>query len=343
MKETIGVTHSIIIPMYNAESTIEKCVISVLGQTVENIEIILVDDGSTDNTFSICLNLQKKDERIRVYHKTNGGVSSARNMGLDKAEGKYIYFIDSDDFVDKQYIEHLNTSDAEIIVGAYIIEDYEGKKQVIKSYPKVSFEIMNYALLKKYIIMGMFNYSVAKRFLRSVIVENTLRFDPLLRVAEDTDFVISYLRYIQSVEINSATDYHYIKGVAGTTLSTQVLSKHQIDNIENANDHIYNNLLYLFESDARAICTKRMMKVYEGFVAKILSKEPIDRSLLEHIFRKKWFRYVLGDPEVFKDENFKFRLIMRLKSHRLLLFYLKYIQHRKLKVARIKESKNAED
>lgn len=95
---------SVIIPVYNTSSFINKCVESVLNQTHKNIEILLINDGSTDNSDFVCKALQKKDSRIRYYYKTNGGLSSARNYGLDRITGDYVSFIDSDDLIDKNFI-----------------------------------------------------------------------------------------------------------------------------------------------------------------------------------------------------------------------------------------------
>ncbi|HEO8648038.1 TPA: glycosyltransferase family 2 protein [Streptococcus agalactiae] len=98
---------SIIIPIYNVEKFLEECIDSVLNQTYKNIEILLVDDGSTDNSGIICDNYSLKDKRIRVFHKNNGGLSDARNFGVVNAEGRYISFIDSDDYIDKNYIRKM--------------------------------------------------------------------------------------------------------------------------------------------------------------------------------------------------------------------------------------------
>lgn len=98
---------SVIIPVYNVEDFLETCVYSVLDQTYSNLEILLVDDGSTDSSGRICDILSKKDKRIKVIHKKNGGLSDARNMGILKSKGKYISFIDSDDKVKPKFIETL--------------------------------------------------------------------------------------------------------------------------------------------------------------------------------------------------------------------------------------------
>lgn len=98
---------SIIVPIYNVEKYLKKCIDSILNQTYSNIEVILVDDGSPDNSGLICDNYAKKDKRIRVIHKKNGGLSDARNEGIKIAKGKYIGFVDSDDYIKKDMYEYL--------------------------------------------------------------------------------------------------------------------------------------------------------------------------------------------------------------------------------------------
>ena len=98
---------SVIIPIFNVEKFLTACIDSVLNQTYENIEIILIDDGSTDTCPQICDKYEKKDSRVTVIHKENGGISSARNAGLDASHGEYIYFLDGDDYIDKYSFEIL--------------------------------------------------------------------------------------------------------------------------------------------------------------------------------------------------------------------------------------------
>lgn len=98
---------SVVIPIYNRESTLQKCVDSVLAQTYKNIEVILVNDGSTDRSGDICRRYEQIDPRVKVISKENGGLSSARNAGIDKSCGEYIFFIDSDDWIDSDTLEVL--------------------------------------------------------------------------------------------------------------------------------------------------------------------------------------------------------------------------------------------
>jgi len=116
---------SIIIPVYNSSKYISKCIESILNQTEADFEVLLIDDGSLDGSGNICDRYAVIDSRIRVFHKQNGGVSSARNLGLDNALGEMIFFIDSDDTVDKDYLEKLMIKSDEdyVISGVKILEN----------------------------------------------------------------------------------------------------------------------------------------------------------------------------------------------------------------------------
>ena len=122
---------SVIVPVYNVEAYLEKCVNSILHQTYENIEVILIDDGSTDNSGAICDALAADDSRIKVLHKSNGGVSSARNLGISVASGAYICFVDSDDWLDIDYFELvapiLIKQKPILLQKNYVKDDVEGK------------------------------------------------------------------------------------------------------------------------------------------------------------------------------------------------------------------------
>ena len=96
---------SVVVPIYNVEAYLEKCINSIINQTFSDLEILLIDDGSTDSSSDICDRYGSMDTRIKVLHKKNGGLSSARNAGIDLSKGDYLCFIDSDDYIDERYIE----------------------------------------------------------------------------------------------------------------------------------------------------------------------------------------------------------------------------------------------
>lgn len=145
---------SVIVPVYKVEEYLRRCIDSIINQTYKNLEIILVDDGSPDNCGKICDEYAKKDDRINVIHKENGGLSDARNAGIDIANGKYITFIDSDDYVSEDYVEFLYSlikeNNADISMGKHfiiykndIINTGTDLKNILK--PKEALEKMLYS------------------------------------------------------------------------------------------------------------------------------------------------------------------------------------------------------
>lgn len=124
---------SVIVPVYKVENELDRCVQSILGQTYKNLEIILVDDGSPDKCPEMCDRYAEKDRRIKVIHKENGGLSDARNAGLDIANGEYLAFIDSDDWVEENFIEHLaanlKSTKSDIAICGFMMVNEEGKKR----------------------------------------------------------------------------------------------------------------------------------------------------------------------------------------------------------------------
>ena len=131
---------SCIIPVYNTEKYLRRCIESVLAQTFVDWEMLLIDDGSTDASGSICDEYAAKDERIRVFHKENGGISSARNLGLNYAQGEWIFFVDSDDSLPKTSLESLlaRSSDANIIAVGFIVVGGGKKRTTLRHYMKQS-------------------------------------------------------------------------------------------------------------------------------------------------------------------------------------------------------------
>ena len=123
---------SVIIPVYNVQAYLVRCVDSVINQSYDNLEIILVDDGSSDNSSQICDELALKDRRIKVIHKTNGGLSDARNVGLEKSVGDYILFVDSDDFIHQEMVEKMygiiQKNETDIVVCGIYRTDGENHK-----------------------------------------------------------------------------------------------------------------------------------------------------------------------------------------------------------------------
>ena len=187
MKKTI----SIIVPVYNAEKTLRRCVDSLTGQSYSNIEIFLVNDGSKDASLRLCRELAEEDERIHIIDKPNGGVSSARNAGLDAACGEYIMFCDSDDWVAPHWCESMlyHHKSGYMPVCAIAVDEAEAMAQdaAVQVIPRNAF------LHYHSVMSAPFN----KIYERAIIEENGLRFSTELRLGEDFVFVLEYLCCIQ--------------------------------------------------------------------------------------------------------------------------------------------------
>lgn len=187
---------SVIVPVYNVENYLDECIQSIVKQTFRDMEIILVDDGSTDSSGMLCDKWAKKDERIKVIHKQNGGLSSARNAGIDAVQGKYIIFVDSDDYwIGTDCLAYLYDTaekfDADVVRGEYIAVNDKGEriKTIIKNKSEYSNKPLDSATFYTKAIAGE-NFSWLYFFKRNSI--NTLRFDEERKFQEDIDFNIKY-------------------------------------------------------------------------------------------------------------------------------------------------------
>lgn len=189
---------SIIIPVYNVENYIERCIDSILNQTFQNFEILLIDDGSTDKSGKICDNYSLKDSRIRVFHKSNGGVSSARNLGIQKSLGEWIYFCDSDDEVCLNGIENLLSNAAGDI--KFVMYGYNIDSKIsycVRANEYISPEEAKIRLFKSP-DNSYQGYLWSKLFKREVIQNNKLYFDSNIKYNEDRLFIFKYIHTLRS-------------------------------------------------------------------------------------------------------------------------------------------------
>ena len=212
---------SIIIPVFNAEETVEKCLNSLLKGSYRNIEVIIVNDCSTDSSRRICSTICESDPRVVVIdNEHNFGVSKTRNIGLEKATGKYIMFLDSDDWVENNYVEVHVTAirkyDVSMVVSGYVNEDlcdtgiteYFGFKKEESEIPvvfsNVATEIYHQRLLQQ-----LWN----KIFIAEIIKKNHLVFDETISIGEDFRFILSYVQTLNDKTIVKlhGYPYHYMR------------------------------------------------------------------------------------------------------------------------------------
>lgn len=200
---------SVIIPVYNAEKYLSECIDSILNQSFENFELILVDDGSSDTSGSICDEYSRKDERVKVYHLPNGGVSSARNFGLDKAQGEWITFVDSDDYVGQYYLSFKREEIADVVVFDSKVVCNDGSIRqsdgIPPFYSKNREDINEY--LSKYVHKPLLNVPWGKAYKKSII--KNVRFPIGQRLSEDTVFVYEVLSKIESLNVITGSVYYW--------------------------------------------------------------------------------------------------------------------------------------
>lgn len=215
---------SVIIPVYNVESYLSKCIDSILCQTYTDFELLLVDDGSSDASGKICDMYKENDNRIRVFHKKNEGVSKARNLALNNALGEFVIFVDSDDWIEPNTFELvLNQLENFDILFFDIIWHYEDNS--IRTNSAGNFLVTNrenveqaiFRLIHNLTDVNLFGFTVNKIFRKSIIDKYNIRFIENLAISEDEIFTMEYCLKISSMKYFVCPLYHYIWKQQGLT------------------------------------------------------------------------------------------------------------------------------
>lgn len=201
---------SIIIPAFNAGKTLKKCVDSILIQTYQDFELILVNDGSQDQTGDICDAYLKNDRRVTVVHKSNGGVSSARNAGLELAKGDWVTFVDSDDWVAPSYLEHLinESVGVDLVVGFATFVNHPTANDI--KIPSCVVDKSRYDVLFSDCYLSWRTSPWNKLYRIDIIRDNCIYFKSDLNIGEDAVFLYTYLLYSHKVKIVDNRNYYYL-------------------------------------------------------------------------------------------------------------------------------------
>lgn len=204
---------SIIVPVYNAQRCLGKCLESIIYQTYHNFEVILINDGSTDNSHQLCQEIAKKDKRFTVLTQTNSGASSARNRGIEMAKGKWITFVDADDYIGKNYLECLceNITDEKALI-------IQGLKQVNskgEEIKKIEFEdstLTDTEIQKAFDEKEIFEYgyTVAKLYNRDIINKHNIKFNEQISYSEDMLFMLEYILCCNNITFIKGANYNYV-------------------------------------------------------------------------------------------------------------------------------------
>ena len=233
--------YSVIIPVYNSEKTIKRCIDSITLQNRSDVEIIVINDGSTDESESICKALQNEHENIIYIHQENGGVSSARNLGLSVATGEFVMFVDSDDYVDNQcfnIIDKHTESDADFYQFGFSIVANE----LVKETREFSECVVNTSSERETFISGSvvkrsINSPCSKIFKRKIICDKKLRFCEELSSGEDLTFVFTFLLFADKIE--RLTDKIYFADIG----NEDSLSRKYRENLSEQLITVYDNMV----------------------------------------------------------------------------------------------------
>lgn len=295
---------SVIVPVYNAEKYILRCAKSIQDQSINDIEIILVDDGTSDESGRICDGLACVDNRVTVIHQKNEGASFSRNQGVKIASGNYIIFVDSDDYIDSQLVESMmaNESDLTMCGIKKVTESGDVLSEIRYGdiyYPKNQ---IDYKMLAS---CGEIYSPYCKLFRRSIIESNRIEFPRNYSWGEDGMFVADYIRYVTNIRYISYVGYYYVRYSNENTLSTSVRPD-VIDMIVTSRLYFKDSLIKAANRDSIGLAeivdqnikkncadyTKRLLD------SRIMTKEQKIETL--DLFRKNsYVKAIINDPNAY--------------------------------------------
>lgn len=220
---------SVIVPVYNVEKYLERCVKSIAAQTYKDLEILLIDDGSTDKSGKMCDDFQQTDSRIKAFHKQNGGLSDARNYGIEHSAGEFISFVDSDDYIDEKMLETLHRliteNDADLAVCS-AMDVFEGKE--VTQVKEIKEFNLNKVESYKYMLRGDGIPSACNKLYKRQTVGN-VRF-PVGKLYEDGFFTPQILKRVEKTAVTSKPMYYYFR--RADSITTKPFRKGDLDVIE---------------------------------------------------------------------------------------------------------------
>lgn len=317
---------SVIVPVYNAESYLQRCIDSILNQTYTEFEIILINDGSKDNSGKICDEYAQKDTRIKVIHQKNSGVSKSRNVGLQAASGDYILFVDSDDYISPDMIEKLvqkavvNKSD--IVMCNYCIDKGDDIFPVFMKYngAYISSQQVKDGLLYLYYTdnhIGL--YSLCnKLFKKSIYSLNDICFDVSLKRGEDAWFVFQCLKYCDRVDYISDILYFYYQN------DNSIMHTLYDDQYE----HWVNNRKRLLKENEKLGFEIDNNKFYKDFIYKVLlfcrNKVKLNQNeIVKEIFCDEFFLNALKYDSLLPVHIRLINLLIKFRLYKIAILIFK--------------------
>ena len=292
---------SVIVPVYNTEKYLDRCINSILSQRFSDFELILVDDGSLDGSLRICERYAQEDQRIHVFHKLNGGLADTRNYGMVNAKGDYIVFLDSDDWFEDQLLDDyqklIEQSLPDVIIQGIRVDfaetgtDSRIRFEESKLYLSGAWEGVAQAEKN-----GLFNSSCNKAYLRKIIELNKLCFDVGKEPAEDLLFNCKYFAHVHSIGCLAVENYHYVKRQAAT------LTVKYIDNYEDRIIEYHEARKRLFNTIAMPTAVSReiLNNGMTGYSLTAVSNLYRESSPLSFRDRTEAFKKLLNNNDVYR-------------------------------------------
>jgi len=283
-------TISVIVPIYKVEPYIRRCIDSILAQTYTDFELILVDDGSPDNCGAICDEYATKDSRIHVIHQENGGVSAARNAGIDIASGEYLTFVDSDDWVKTYFLERLLSTPADLLCQTKVTSDEFGEQFFYDRNTSKTYCPCTRSEIADLVISGRLNWIASKRYKLSIIQEHEIRFNTKIDFGEDTLFTVEVALHSSSVVVENVSNYVYVNYSSRRTLGN-TYSDNRILALRKANYIISQKIGEGNEKLIAYVFSQRMLELYQYYFS-INGIQSID--MIEPEWIKKDFLELFG-------------------------------------------------
>jgi len=322
---------SIIIPIYNTEKYLEECLESVINQTYQNLEIILINDGSKDNSLKICKEFQKKDNRIILIDKENSGVSNTRNVGIYASTGDYITFVDSDDIVEKDAIEtmvwYITNYNTDVVRTNFALNDFIGQipKKLIGKTEKENMNNVLYYFLNAQIPAFMCLFLIKKE----VILDNNLQLNEELVMMEDTLFFVNLVRYIDSIYISDKKTYNYRIHDESSSNSIKRVEKN-IKSVIKVNEEINK----IISNDLKEITNRTEFRIICDFIIKMYDYNYGDKlNVLKFLEQDISFNRMLNNLNYQKLNSYSkiiYDILKNKKIHKMNNRYKRIVFNRKI-------------
>jgi len=333
---------SVIVPIYNAEKTLNMCISSILNQEYKNIQILLINDGSSDESLNICNNFKENHENIKVISINNSGVSIARNIGIKNSDGKYIAFVDSDDFIDnkmliKLYSNIINEDSDISLCGYKLIVENKGINCFFENDLTIEDNNIVNKLIPRFIginnkegktINIYFGCIWRCLFTKALIFDNNLNFNEKLKCCEDLIFLLNYLFYCKRVSFVNECLYNYFSN----SNNQNYLDLDKFKEIYKSHNEI--EKLFKEKNISEINKTNLSYRIIYGFCGEIKNQSIYQKSknifLINKILRKKSINYNIKE---FLNEikcnkvNFVYYICMKINSYLLIIILLKFYNY----------------